>query len=109
MKTTVSKYDFERAFSDCGRESNFSYEALGLLFDYFEQYEEDCGEEVELDPIAICCEFSEDDWDDIADNYDIDLSDCEDDDEREQAVEDHLQDNTLFVGKTSGTMVYMSY
>ena len=109
MKQTVSKYDFEQAFSDAGRENQFSYEARNLLFDWFEQYEDDCDTEVELDVIAICCEYDEDDWEDIADNYGIDLSDCEDDDEREQAVEDYLQENTMFIGKTSGTMVYASF
>jgi len=48
MKTTVSRYDFERAFVDADRKENFSYEALGLLFDYFEDddYEEQCTEAV---------------------------------------------------------------
>ncbi len=91
------------------RKENFSYEALNLLYDWFEEYEESCDTEVELDVIAICCEYTEDDWESIADNYSIDLTDCEDDDEREQAVEDHLQYNTLLVGKTSGTMVYAAY
>jgi hypothetical protein len=54
MKTTVSRYDFERAFVDADRKENFSYEALGLLFDYFESYEEETGQEIELDVIAIC-------------------------------------------------------
>ena len=109
MKTTVSKCEFRDAFRDYGRDNQFSYEALNLLYDWFEEYEESCDTEVELDVIAICCEYSEDDWEDIADNYDIDLTDCEDDDEREQAVEDHLQYNTLYIGKTSGTMVYASF
>ena len=109
MKTTISKCQFHDAFRDHGRENQFSYEALNLLFDWFEQYEEDCDTELELDVISICCDCNEDHWKDIACKYDIDLSDCEDDNEREQAVEDHLQDNTMFMGKTSGTMVYVAF
>ena len=40
-------------------EKNFSYEGKRALFDYLEEYEESTGESVELDPIALCCEYSE--------------------------------------------------
>jgi hypothetical protein len=114
MKTTVSKYDFERAFVDFGRKDNFSYEALNLLFDYFESYEEETGEEVELDVIAICCDYTEDTVADIARNYSIDLSDLdpEDDDYEEhctEAVRDYLNENTQLVGETSTGFVYLSF
>ena len=114
MKTTVSKYDFERAFVDFGRKEDFSYEALNLLFDYFESYEEETGEEVELDVIAICCDYTEDTVADIARNYSIDLSDLdpEDDDYEEQcteAVRDYLNENTQLVGETSTGFVYLSF
>ena len=59
MKQTISKSDFRDAFQRCGRGNQFSYDGLGALFDYFEEMEESgCGE-VELDPIACCCEFGE--------------------------------------------------
>lgn len=114
MKTTVSRYDFERAFVDADRKENFSYEALGLLFDYFEDYEEQTGEEIELDVVAICCEYAEDTVADIARNYSIDLSDIdpEDDDYEEQcteAVRDYLNDNTQLVGETSTGFVYLAF
>ena len=58
MKQSVNFYDFERAFKRYERE-NFSYDGLKALFSYLEEYEDDTGEEVELDVIALCCEFSE--------------------------------------------------
>jgi len=114
MKTTVSKYDFERAFVDADRKENFSYEALGLLFDYFESYEEETGQEIELDVIAICCDYNEDTIEDIIANYSIDLSDLdpEDDDYEEQcteAVRDYLNDNTMLVGETTTGFVYLVF
>lgn len=39
--------------------NNFSYEGKRALFDYLEEYEESTGEELELDPIAFCCEYTE--------------------------------------------------
>lgn len=105
MKTTVSKYDFERAFVDADRKENFSYEALGLLFDYIEEYEESTGAEIELDVVAICCDFCEADTDDIIVEYRIDVEDM-DDDEKLEAVRDYLQDNTTLVGETASGFVY---
>lgn len=109
MKQTVSKSAFIDAFRNHGRENQFSYEALCLMYEWFNDYEKSCDTEIELHVIAICCEYAEDDWEAIADNYSIDLSNCEDDDEREQSVKDHLQYNTTFIGKTSDTMVYASF
>ena len=111
MKTTVSRYDFERAFVDADRKENFSYEGLKVLFDYFEDYEESTGEEIEFDVIAICCEYAEDTVTDIARNYSIDLNDAnpEDDDYDEQCrqiVFDYLSDNTSVVGDTATGFVY---
>ena len=59
MKTTVTIYDFIEAFRNADRRENFSREGLGLLFDYFEQYEQAIGEEMELDVIALCCDYVE--------------------------------------------------
>jgi len=105
MKSTVSVYAFRDAFRDCGRGDQFSYEALGLIYDYFEEIEESCGTEIELDPIAVCCEYTEDTWEAIADNYSVDTSDCEDEDEGIEAVLDHLAYNTSVVGQTSGGQI----
>jgi predicted ArsR family transcriptional regulator len=106
MKTTVSLFDFRSAFEQA-RPNQFSYEALETLFDHFEQYEDETGMEVELDVIAICCDFSEDSWQDIADNYSIDLSACEDDDEKAETVREYLEDEGSFVGEgANGCYVY---
>jgi hypothetical protein len=108
MKITVSRYDFERAFVDADRKENFSYEALGLLFDYFEDYEEQTGEVIELDVIAICCEYNEDNPDDIIANYSIDVEGL-DEDEKIEAVRDYLSDNTVLVGETATGFVYLAF
>ena len=98
---TVSTFRDE--FRACGRVDNFSYEALGLLFDYFEAFEMDTGEEIELDVIAICCDFSEDSPENIRDHYGIDGDD-------EAEVIATLEDNGAYVGRTShGTLIYRNY
>lgn len=109
MKTTVSKYDFERAFVDADRKENFSYEALGLLFDYFESYEEETGQEIELDVIAICCDYNESDAQTIATDYNIVEANGMDEDDMRQAVRDYLNDNTTLVGETATGFVYLAF
>jgi hypothetical protein len=108
MKTTVSRYDFERAFVDYGRKDQFSYEALGLLFAYLEEYEESTGEEIELDVFALCCDYSEDHHEDIISNYRIDVEGL-DEDEKIDAVREYLQDNTQLVGETASGFVYACF
>tara|TARA_R110002051_G_scaffold214873_1_gene279606 strand:- start:2 stop:301 length:300 start_codon:yes stop_codon:yes gene_type:complete len=58
MINTVSQNDFVDAFKR-SRPNNFSYEGLLALFDWLEMLEEDCDQKIELDVIAICCEYSE--------------------------------------------------
>lgn len=59
MFQTVTKSDFMQAFRDYNCIDNFSRAGLFVLFDYLEQYESDCDEELELDVIALCCEYAE--------------------------------------------------
>ena len=71
MKQTVYFDDFKQAFKQMGRENQFSYEGLTTLFDMLEEYEQDTGEELELDVIALCCDFSEyDSFKELTEAYD---------------------------------------
>ena len=58
MKQTVNFTDFRDAF-EAIRPSNFTYEGLQALFEWLEEYEESTGEELELDVIALCCDYTE--------------------------------------------------
>lgn len=108
MKQTVSKSDFIDQFRVMDRLENFSYEARGLLFDYLEEYEEGSGEEMELDVVAVCCDFSEDSAEDIAANYSLDVEGL-DEEETADIVRDYLNENTILVGETSSGFVYQVF
>lgn len=95
---TLSFYDFEQDFKAI-RPDNFSYEGLKSLYEYFDEYSEDCGEPFELDVIAICCDWAESDYLTIAQDYRIDLSDVDDNDDdaeeqKIQIVSEYLSDHT---------------
>ena len=76
MKTTVSESEFRDAFRNI-RPDNFSYAALGELYQWLEQYEDDTGEEIELDVIALCCDFCEYTIDELQSEYENVLDDCD--------------------------------
>lgn len=106
MKTTISFTDFRDAFRTMDRLDNFSYDGARVLFDYLEEYEDSTGQEIEMDVIALCCDYSEDSPEDIAQNYGIEP---EDDEELEDAVINYLNENTSVCGQTdTGTVVYCS-
>jgi hypothetical protein len=105
MKTTVYLNEFRDYFNQV-RPNNFSYEGLGILFEYLEQYEEDTGEELELDVIALCCDFSEEDFTDIAKNYDIELDEEADEEDQMQTVADYLTDEGAYIGQTGTSIIY---
>ena len=75
MKQSVNKYDFHNAFETMGRATQFSYDGREALFDYLEQLEEDCGQEIELDVIALCCDYSENTVENILKEYSLDSLD----------------------------------
>lgn len=55
---TLSVHDFCDAFNRV-RADEFSYEGLVALYNYLVGYAVDNGSPLELDVIALCCEFSE--------------------------------------------------
>ena len=54
MIMTLDVYKFRDLFNQV-RPQQFTYEALGELFEYYEELDEG----MEFDPVAICCEWSE--------------------------------------------------
>lgn len=59
MKKTINIYDFENAFRQHKRDNQFSYKGLRALFEMLEYCEKDNGDEIELDVIGLCCEYTE--------------------------------------------------
>jgi hypothetical protein len=96
MKQTINESAFIRAFRDFGRDENFSVTGLRALFEYLEQYEQDVGEELELDVIALCCDFHEISVDEIER-----VTGCADLDE--------LRDKTIVIEVDDETIIYQSF
>ena len=95
---TFNEYDFINEFKAYNRMDNFSIKGLRILFESLEQLAIDCEMNIEMDVIALCCEYNEDSITDIINNYDIDLSHCHTMDDRLETVEEYLQNNTYVCG-----------
>ena len=114
MQQSVTFSQFVDAFRAHDRQDQFSYDALRVLFDELQDYEEQTGSEVELDVIALCCDFVEMDWDEFKQQYGLDflLYDPDEvpEDEQKQAAIEWLIDQTWFMGETKdGSFVFQQF
>jgi hypothetical protein len=108
MHQTINRSQFHDAFHKAGRGGQFSYEALDALFSAFEEMENATGVPIELDVIAICCDYVEDGWQNIAENYSIELPD--DASEGPATVRDFLEHHTFIVNEPfEGVFVYQGF
>lgn len=106
---TVNFHQFHQAFIDMDCKDQFSYKGLSILFDYLDDLSEDINQPIELDVIALCCEYAEEHYKDIADNYGIDLSKANEDEDGEfEIVVEYLHENTSVCGYDgeTGNIVY---
>ena len=58
MKTEMTTYECAKALTH-DEYANWTRSGAFALVEYLEQIEEDCGTEIEFDPVAIRCEFTE--------------------------------------------------
>lgn len=107
IQTIDTASQFRDAFHRANRADQFSYEGLGLLFDYLESI----GEDIELDVIALCCDFAEQHYSDIAEAYGIELSPEDTEQEHIQQVKDFIETESVLVGQTSDqcNLVYQQF
>src|SRR5688572_5582843 len=93
MYQTITQSMFHDAFIKIDRKENFSYEGRNALFDYIEGLEEDTGEKIELDVIGLCCEYAEDDIENVLKSYGLESL-------------DELKDNTAVIWHNDLVVLY---
>ena len=104
---TVNKYSFINAFKLSDRKDQFSYEALEAIFEELDSVASD--DNIEFDMIAVCCEWVEETWQDIADSYSIDIDDDATEEEAIETVQTFLQDHTVALPLSGGSFVYVAF
>ena len=102
MYQSVNLNGFISAFNEF-RGGNFTPEALELIYEFLVSYEDETNMEVELDVIAICCDFNEMTHSEVAEAFSIPKNDT-------NSIVDFLENKTLFLGLTSSdTYVFQSF
>ena len=100
MIQTINQSQFIDAFNRMGRGDQFTHEGLIRLYDYLEQYEADTGEQIELDVIALCCEYCEMTELEIREAYGL---------EDWQSTTKLLSEHTQVVGTTDTTVIFANF
>ena len=72
---TVTRDYFRQRFADMDRADSFSLAGLDALYDWLEDYEDSNAEPIELDVIALCCDFEEHTVDEAAEEFSQVLAD----------------------------------
>lgn len=96
MIQSINEYQFADAFHKMGRDNQFSYEGLKALYNYLEELGDDIGEQIELDVIALCCEYSEyDSFKEFQEDYGVDYGSLEKVQEYTAVIE--IDDNKFII------------
>jgi hypothetical protein len=107
MHTLVTESIFIDEFKKFDSQHSFSRAALIDLFAHLEECGEGGGAGVELDVMAICCDFTESTVDEILKDYDTDIdTDGMCDDEKLEAVTEWLEEQTHVVGVNDDRIVF---
>ena len=102
MYQTVNFGDFCDAFRAHDLQDQFSYGGKRALFDYLVDLEDQTGERIELDVVALCCDYTESTFDDIRRDYSLGGMSDED-------VADWIGDHTVYVGLVDGSLVFAQF
>jgi len=100
MKSDVGKSEFMDRFKmfDGRYDQLGGYDGLSALFDYLIDYEDSTGEELALDVIGLCCDFSQ---------YDS-IEDVQVDYDNIKSLDD-LKDNTQVIEYDNGKLIIQQF
>jgi len=106
MKNTLSTHEAANILLN-DEFANWSRAAAFALVEHYEALEEDLGESIELDRVAIRCEFSEyktlEEW---AEDYGADLGEAsEDDEERDEEIREYIYERGQLIEFDGGVLV----
>lgn len=95
IKKTVGKSEFMDDFRSI-RPNDFSYDGLEALYNYLEDLSDDIGEDIELDVIAICCDYTEDTIEYFLNQYELETL-------------EELEDNTTVIRVDNKNIIIQNY
>ena len=100
---SVNETLFVDMFRKYNRIDNFTYEGLQELYSYLDSLADETVEPIELDVIALCCEFYEGNAQDIVNDYKSELEEMLNDEYYEGDLDmiagEYLQDQGVLVSE----------
>ena len=112
---TINASDLYNMACRMDRGHNFGYDGWLAIGDYLEQLSEDLGEDLEIDIIGICCDYSmsesvQEFWDaqELPTVSDDEWQEM-DDEEKLEAIENYLQENTSVVTCQENLIIWQNY
>lgn len=91
MFQSVTFSAFCDSFRSLDRQDQFTYAGKRILFDYIEELEASTGTALELDVVALCCDYVESTFDEVRQSYSLENMSDED-------VAEYICENTAYVG-----------
>lgn len=98
------------------RGHNFGYNGWQAIGEYLENLSDDIGEPIEVDIIAICCEYSSADnvdewWSEYGDYCNIDPQEWQEagEDEKLELIRDYLEDNTIIICCDNDCIIWQAF
>lgn len=88
--------EFVRLFDEYNRSEQFSIPARRKLFEYLDQLSDDLGEDINIDVIAVCCDYVESTIEEALKYYDLESL-------------DDLKDHTQVIEVDDETIIYVNY
>lgn len=112
---TISSSDLFHMACCMGRGEQFGHKGWGAIGDYLENLSDDLGEDIEIDIVGICCEYSmaesvqefweaqeiptvsDEEWEDMGEE------------EKIEAIRDYLQENTSLVVCDEDCIIWQAF
>ena len=116
IKQTITNENWFWEWLTAGKDSTyykyFSYKAAKALHYYYDQLSDDLGQDIEFDPIAWCCEWSE--YDSVKEAYNElhgDESDLPREQRRTQKAQklEWFEDNTTIIELDNGHVLVQEF
>lgn len=112
VQTINTASTFADMFNQCGRGDQFSYDGLMALHSYLEELSADMGQDIQIDVIGLCCEYSEyDDICDLADAYNQAFTEeqLQDVEEHKEDIIEYFYDNTQVIEVGGGSYIIADF
>ena len=96
------------------RGDSFGYAGWRAIGEYLEELSYNTGEDIEIDIVGICCEYHKaDSAQEVPDQYDTDIDPEEweemDEEEKLEAIENYLQENTSVVTCQENLIIWQAF